>query len=103
ADIKEHGGRQEIVQLWVNTPARFKMQQPAYYAVHDEQVPRFLSEDKLVTVRVFAGEILGVRGPVPTLTPVNAATIHACAGGRIRIPVATECSAFLDLLSGKVK
>ncbi len=103
ADIKEHGGRQEIVQLWVNTPARFKMQQPAYYAVHDEQVPRFLSEDKLVTVRVFAGEILGVRGPVPTLTPVNAATIHASAGGRIRIPVPTEFSAFLYLLNGKVK
>ena len=33
ADIHEIGGRQEIIQLWINTPAKHKMDQPEYFPV----------------------------------------------------------------------
>src|SRR5688572_12429624 len=80
-DIHEIGGRQEIIQLWVNTPAQHKMDQPAYYPVQATDTPMYKSENQLVTGRVVAGEVLGLQGPVPTTSPVNAAMFEFKKGG----------------------
>jgi quercetin 2,3-dioxygenase len=101
-DIHERGGRQEIIQLWVNTPAQHKMDQPAYFPLKSEDTPGFVSDDGKVNVRVVAGELQQVRGPIPTLSPVNAAYIHATAGGRIFIPLPSDHQAFIYLLDGKL-
>ncbi len=101
-DIHERGGRQEIIQLWINTPSAFKMDQPAYYAMHDVDTPRYVSDDGRVDIRVFAGEVLGVKGKIPPLTPVNASTLEMKKGGRISVPIPLEFSAFLYLLDGKI-
>lgn len=58
ADIHERGGRQELIQLWINTPAAHKMDQPMYFPVASEEVPETLSPDKLITIRLFAGELM---------------------------------------------
>jgi quercetin 2,3-dioxygenase len=49
-------------QLWVNLPAALKMSQPRYQEVSAEEIPSV--EKDGVTVRVVAGEVLGVTGPV---------------------------------------
>jgi hypothetical protein len=101
-NIHELGGRQEIIQLWINTPAEHKMDQPAYYPVTSDQAPVFLSEDGLVKIKVFSGEVLGLRGPVPSQTIVNAATAEFKSGGTVFIPIPTRHNAFIYLLDGKV-
>lgn len=101
-DIHEIGGRQEIIQLWVNTPAQHKMDQPEYFPVAANETPKYVSDDKLVTVNVFSGEVLGVKGTIPTVSPVNASTIEIKKGGRIKIPVPNNFNAFLYLLDGKI-
>lgn len=101
-NIHELGGRQEIIQLWINTPAEHKMDQPAYYPVSSDQVPVFLSEDGHVKIKVFSGEVLGLRGPVPSQSIVNAATAEFKSGGTVFIPIPAGHNAFLYLLDGKV-
>jgi quercetin 2,3-dioxygenase len=101
-DIHDIGGRQEIIQLWINTPAEHKMDQPAYFPVQAEEAPKFVSGDGLVTANVFAGEVLGIKGPVPSFSPVNAATMEAKKGATIEIPVPGDFNAFLYLLDGKI-
>lgn len=49
-------------QLWVNLPAALKMSQPRYQGVNAEQIPSV--EQDGATVRVVAGEVFGVKGPV---------------------------------------
>ena len=102
SDIHEIGGRQEIIQLWVNTPSQHKMDQPAYFPLQANEVPRFISDDKLVTVNVFSGEVLGVKGKIPSSLPVNAATIEIKKDGKIQIPIPVDYNAFLYLLDGKI-
>lgn len=102
-DIHERGGRQEIIQLWINTPSTHKMDQPAYFPVQKEDVPSYVSEDKRTTVNVVAGEVLGIKGPIPTLTALQAATITMKKQGRQDIPIPDGHNAFLYLLDGKVK
>src|SRR5882672_3164138 len=73
-DIQEHGVWQEIIQLWINTPGKHKMDQPMYYPLSSEDTPTLTTEDKRVTVKVQSGELLGLKGPIPAMSPVNAAT-----------------------------
>lgn len=101
-DIHEIGGRQEIIQLWINTPANHKMDQPAYFPLSSEEVPETSSEDQSVVVRVFSGLVLGIKGPIPAPTEVNAATLIFKKGGKIGVPLPSHHQAIVYLLDGKL-
>jgi hypothetical protein len=49
-------------QLWVNLPAALKMSQPRYQEVNAETIP--IVEKEGANIRLVAGEIDGVQGPV---------------------------------------
>lgn len=102
ADIHERGGRQELIQLWINTPAAHKMDQPMYFPVAAEEVPETLSPDKLITIRLFAGELMDKKGPAPSQTEVIAATMLIEPHGRVEIPLPREHNVMLYLLDGEV-
>jgi quercetin 2,3-dioxygenase len=102
ADIHEIGGRQEIIQLWINTPAKNKMDQPNYFAVHADATGKYVGDDGKVSVNVVAGEILGIKGPVPSKSPVNAATVKISAGSHLEIPFPGTHNVFAYLLDGKI-
>lgn len=101
-DIHDIGGRQEIIQLWINTPSRHKMDQPSYFPVQAEDVPSIVSEDGLVTLRVFSGKVNGVEGKIPSLTPVNSATLEIKAGGYFSAALPENHNVLLYLLDGKI-
>jgi len=101
-DIHELGSHQEIIQLWVNTPARHKMDQPEYFPLQENEIPRFVTDNGLATVNVISGELLGVKGPVPAKTDVNAATIYLKKDAKIDIPLPPDHNSFLYILNGKI-
>ena len=70
-EFTRRGGTLEMVQLWVNLPAEFKMGSPAYQTILDCQIPSVSLPDEAGTVRVIAGEFGGVKGPANTFTPIN--------------------------------
>jgi len=63
-EMPRRGANGEIYgfQLWVNLPAALKMLQPRYQEVSADKIPS--AEKDGVTVRVVAGEVFGVKGPV---------------------------------------
>jgi redox-sensitive bicupin YhaK (pirin superfamily) len=101
-DIQEIGGRQEIIQLWINSPAKNKMDQPTYFPLQANEVVSTTSADGLIKVNVFAGELAGVKANTPTLSAVNAATLIAKNGGKISVELPASHNAFLYLLDGKI-
>lgn len=101
-NIHELGGRQEIIQLWINTPAKNKMDQPVYVPLAAEAAPSFSNEDGTVKGKVFSGEVMGVKGPIPSHTVVNAATLELKKSGTISIPLPANHNALIYLLDGKL-
>ncbi|KXK51256.1 MAG: pirin family protein [Chlorobi bacterium] len=93
----------ELIQLWVNIPAAHKMDQPSYYPLTKADTPSATNDDGTVRFNVIAGEMLGLTGPIPTLSPVNAVTIQAEEGGSIFFPIPESHNAFLYLLSGSIQ
>ena len=56
-------GKMAGFQLWVNLPARLKMTQPRYQEFSSTVIPEIHRNDG-VSIRVIAGQVDGVRGPV---------------------------------------
>ncbi len=65
------GGTIEMVQLWVNLPAKDKMTGPTYQTLLAAQIPTVELPDGAGRVRVIAGEFAGHRGPARTFTPMD--------------------------------
>lgn len=82
------GGRFEMVQLWVNLPAKDKMFRPGYQTILDRDIPVVTLPGTAGTVRVIAGEYDGNKGPAQTFTPIDIWDVRLKAGktGRFTLP-----------------
>jgi quercetin 2,3-dioxygenase len=100
-EFGEKGGTFEMVQLWVNLPAAYKMSAPKYQAITKEQIPS-AQLGKESYARVIAGELNGVKGAANTFTPVNVIDVRAKAGERFEIALPVGQNAAVVLLKGKV-
>ncbi len=67
----KHGGLFQMVQLWVNLPAKFKMSQPKYQAIEQKKMGRYNLPDKKGVVEIIAGNYNGVKGAASTFTPIE--------------------------------
>lgn len=66
----KEGGIFQMVQLWVNLPAKDKMSTPKYQAIKNSEMKIVdLGENGLV--EIIAGEYNGEKGPANTFSPVN--------------------------------
>jgi len=70
-DFAKHGGLFEMVQLWVNLPAKDKMTTPRYQAIPAAAIPRIEMDEEVGHIRVIAGEFAGHQGPAHTFSPIN--------------------------------
>ncbi len=63
------GGTLEMVQLWVNLPAKDKMADAGYQTILDGDIPNIALEDKAGSLRLIAGEFDGHTGACADLHP----------------------------------
>jgi redox-sensitive bicupin YhaK (pirin superfamily) len=76
----QRGGTIEMVQLWVNLPAKHKMSPPGYQAILAADIPSIALPQDAGEVRVIAGDYQGHRGPARTFTPMNVWDVRLSAG-----------------------
>ncbi len=96
------GGTLEMVQLWVNLPARDKMTAPGYQTLPDSDIPSVALPDDAGGVRVIAGEFDGHRGPARTFTPMDVWDLRLRQGRRTALTIAAGRTLALIVLRGTV-
>ena len=101
-DIFNYGGEQELLQVWVNTPAAHKMDQPAYYPATAEETPTIKTEDGLTIVRVPAGNVNGTKGIIPTFTDVTTAMVEMKTGGSFAFNFNAAHNTLVYVLKGAI-
>jgi redox-sensitive bicupin YhaK (pirin superfamily) len=97
----EKGGAMEMVQLWVNLPAKDKMLPPGYQTLMDGEIPSVAIDGG--RVRVIAGEYAGARGPAKTFTPINIWDVRLNAGAKTEFALPEGHTLALLVQSGSVK
>lgn len=98
--MREHGGRVHGFQIWVNLPAHLKMTQPRYQEIASEKIPT--AEKDGARVRVIAGEALGVRAAIETITPIVYQDWTLEPGADVSIDVAAEMRALVFVFEGEL-
>ena len=102
ANFAASGGLFEVIQLWVNLPAKDKLAPPGYQAISDGQIPAVELAAGAGTLRVIAGNYNGRTGPAQTFTPMNIWDVRLKAGGRAEFTVPSDYTTALFVLRGEV-
>ena len=100
--FKREGGAMEILQLWVNLPARLKMTAPAYVGLQRDDIPVVEEDGGRARVALISGEWGGQSGPVASLTGVRMTVLHLAPGARIAPAVPRGDNVFLYVVRGAV-
>ncbi|MEO0572180.1 MAG: pirin-like C-terminal cupin domain-containing protein [Bacteroidota bacterium] len=95
------GGIQEIIQFWVNSPAKFKKDKPYYFPLSEILTPRI--EHNQISISVVAGEYMKVSGPIKTLTPQTILRITILKGATFPLQIPSNYNCLIYLLDGDLK
>ncbi len=102
-EFTRKGGRLEMVQLWVNLPAKDKMSAPHYQEISNAAIPTVTLADGMGFVRIIAGNFGDIKSPVKTFTQVHIYDIRIKEGASQNIPVTNSFNAMLLVLDGKIE
>lgn len=102
-DYARQGGPFEMVQLWVNLPARDKMKPPGYQGISGDQTPTVDLPNGAGTARLIAGEFMGQKGPAHTFTPMQVWDLRLNAGTSVTLPAPEGHTTVPLVLRGSVR
>jgi redox-sensitive bicupin YhaK (pirin superfamily) len=97
------GGPFQMVQLWVNLPAKDKMTAPGYQAIADASIPAVplsAGDTSAGSLRVIAGSYQGHTGPAHTFTPMNVWDVKVNATQVAALPQPEGWTTLLVVLAG---
>ena len=69
-EFTKKGGVFQMVQLWVNLPAKYKMSKPRYQPITQNQMGKYELPGEGGIVEIIAGEFNGIKGPAMTFSPI---------------------------------
>ena len=102
-EFARRGGLFEMVQLWVNLPAKDKLSAPGYQAILDREIPAVELPDGRGTARVIAGEFSGSKGPARTFTPMHVWDLRLAGARPTELAVPDGWTTILAVLRGSLR
>jgi redox-sensitive bicupin YhaK (pirin superfamily) len=101
--FKAAGGDLEILQLWVNLPAKDKMVEPRYIGLQKDEIPTVALDEGRILIHAVSGTWAGTAGAIQPLADVQLATIDLQAGSTLELGIAAERSIFFYTIQGRLR
>ncbi len=102
AEWSKKGGDFQMVQLWVNLPAKDKKADPKYQAIKYADINRYELKDGAGNIEVIAGEYKGTKGTASTFTPVHMFNAKLNKGGKADFRFPANYNTALLVLEGHI-
>ena len=99
-EIAEEGGEFEIIQFWMNTPSKHKLNNYSYQPLSKEETPVIISKDGKIKTYVVAGTLNGVDSKISTFTEALILRFEIEKGGKTSINIPKDYNAFIYQLDG---
>ncbi len=100
-EFYKKGGIFQMVQLWVNLPAKDKMSAPKYQAIEHKNIPTVDVENGLV--EVIAGEYQNTKGSASTFSPVHMLNAKLNLKGKANFSFPANYNTVILVIEGEVK
>jgi redox-sensitive bicupin YhaK (pirin superfamily) len=102
-NFSKEGGDFQMVQLWVNLPAKDKMSKPKYQGLTNEQINKYQLPENGGAVEVIAGEYKNVKGAATTFTPVNLLNAKLNKDAKTNFSFPSNYNTGLLVIEGNIK
>jgi redox-sensitive bicupin YhaK (pirin superfamily) len=102
-EFRRRGGDLEILQLWVNLPARLKMTAPRYAALQHDAIPAMPTDDGKGVLRLVSGRWRERVGPIDSLTDVFMCTVDLARGGHLHVDGLAARNVLLYVVRGQIR
>ncbi|GJM32213.1 MAG: quercetin 2,3-dioxygenase [Saprospiraceae bacterium] len=102
-EFSKKGGDFQMIQLWVNLPAKDKMSKPKYQGLTNAGINKFQLPDNGGVIEVIAGQYKDVKGTASTFTPVNLQNARLNKGGKAEFSFPANHNVALLVVEGSVK
>jgi redox-sensitive bicupin YhaK (pirin superfamily) len=99
-EFKKNGGKLEILQLWVNLPARHKMAKPSYTNLQKLDIPTVKESGNDVVVHVVSGGWHGTAGAYQSISDVHVSIIEIRNKGKLTFEIDKERNVFFYVIRG---
>src|SRR5690606_14878120 len=99
--FKKEGGEMEILQLWINLPAKHKMIKTAYVGLKSEDITH-ISEGEGVTIHLISGRWKDQKGPYEPLIDIFLSTIEIKKDNTLNMKIDSSRNIFLYVVQGAV-
>ena len=96
------GGEFQMVQLWVNLPAKDKKSNPKYQAIKNQDIARYNLPNNVGVIEVIAGEYKDTKGSASTFTPVHLFNAKLKKGGKADFSFPSHYNTALLVLEGNI-
>jgi redox-sensitive bicupin YhaK (pirin superfamily) len=100
-EFARRGGLFEMVQLWVNLPAKDKKAPAGYQAITSAEIPTVPVGTG--SARIIAGELAGTKGPAQTFTPIYVWDLRLPSPERTDLTVPDGWTTALVVLRGELR
>jgi len=101
-EFRKNGGPLEILQLWVNLPAKHKMAAPCYTGLQTADIPVVNWDSGNVRGHIVSGTWDGKKGPIVPLTDMSLATLEFKKGGKLSLNIDKEKTILLYVVKGEI-
>ncbi len=102
-NFSKAGGDFQMVQLWVNLPAKDKMSTPKYQAITNDAMAKYTLAHNAGTIEVIAGEYENLKGSASTFTPLYLMNAKLNKGGKAAFDFPAHFNTGLLVIEGSVK
>ncbi len=101
--FSKKGGTFQMVQLWVNLPAKDKMTTPKYQALKHNEIAKVILPDGAGTIEVIAGSFAGSKGSASTFTPIEMYNARLFKGGKTTFSFPANYNTGFVIIEGEIK
>ncbi len=101
-EFSSKGGDFQMVQLWVNLPAKDKMSQPKYQALENAAISKYNIENDGGEIEIIAGNYKDVKGAATTFTPVNLLNVKIKKGSKSEFSFPANFNTALLVIEGEI-
>ncbi|MCC6180776.1 MAG: pirin family protein [Bacteroidia bacterium] len=97
------GGDFQVVQLWVNLPAKDKMSNPKYQELPNDKISKVALDNNAGEVEVIAGNYNNINGSASTFTPIHLLNVKLNYDGNATFQFPTTYNTALLVIEGEIK
>lgn len=102
-EFSKNGGDFQMVQLWINLPAKDKMSEPKYQGITNKEIKKFELSENRGLIEVIAGQYENTKGSVATFTPIHLLNAKLNKGSKVSFHFPAEYNTGLLVIEGNIK